>query len=98
MMENGSLPKDVIEEMQDIMNEMGLFDTPPPGAFTVKDYFAEYITQCDEKDIRADLRLKIDGIRKKLDGMVDEGKLASGKFVMGGSATMFFWPVNKNSV
>jgi hypothetical protein len=92
---NGSLPDDVIREMQDIMNEMGLFDTPPEGAFTVKDYYEEYISQCDEKEIRQDLRLKLDGVRRKLDIMVDDGKLESGKFTMDGSATVFFWPVKE---
>ena len=95
---NGSLPKEVLEEMQDIMNEMGLFDVPPPGSFTVKDYYEEYVSQCDEKEIRPDLRLKIDGVRRKLDIMVEQGKLKSGKYTLDGSATVFFWPVKENSV
>jgi hypothetical protein len=89
------LPRDVLEEMREIMDKMNLFDVPPHNSFTINEYHAMYIEECDEKGIEEKYRMTAAGMRKRLEDMVESGQLESGKFNIGGSVTTFFWNPEK---
>lgn len=84
------LPDDVIAEMQSVLDEMNV-KAPPPNAFSLEEYYEFYVKGCQDKGIKEEFIIQLDGMRNRLDRMVKSGMLEKGLFSVNGIKRTFFW-------
>lgn len=85
------LPENVIREMENVMEEMELFVSPPPNAFSINDCYQIYLKECEERGIDPSQRIKKDALRKRLDREVDNGRYQARNFNVEGTTVKFYW-------